>query len=194
MNFRSNWRYEITLIAGKSKDQGIKYNSYEIDYNASFNLSPNWDASFYGGYAKTYNFNKDYLAFYTWFGSYAEWNVFNFLQIGTSYNMWVEGNPAGSVEDIIYNARPFFSLTPFNNLNLRVYVDNLFDRSADQMRQIISGLLFSFNFSPKSWIYFAYNELDNRSDRYDAAGNLLPQIMHVAARAGVFKVKYLYYF
>ena len=194
MNFRDNWRYEITLLAGKSKDQGIKYDSYEIDYNGSFNMSSNWNANFSGGYAKTYNFSRDYLAFYSWFDAYAEWNVLDYLQIGTSYNMWIEGNPSGGVEDIVYNARPFFSLTPVNNLNLRVYVDNVFDKSSDHLEQIIGGFLFSYNFSPKSWIYFAYNEVDNRSDQYDTLGNLLPQRMHVAARAGVLKIKYLYYF
>jgi hypothetical protein len=194
MNFRSNWRYEITLIAGKSKDEGIKYNSYEIDYNGSFNMSTKWSADFYGSYAKTYNYNRDHIAFYFSFGSDFQWNTNNIIQIGTSYNMYVEGNPSGAVEDITYDARPFFSLTPVNNLNIRVYVDNVFDRSSKQMQQIISGLLFSYNFRPKSWIYFAYNEVDNRDDQFDSFGNLLPNKMHVAARAGVFKVKYLYYF
>ncbi len=194
MQFRSNWGGEITLIMGKSKDQGIKYDSHEIDVSSWFNIDPKWNANVYGGYSKTYNFNQDYLAFYSWLGASLSWNAMDVLQVGTSYNMWVEGNPAGKVEDIIYNARPYFSLTPVNNLNLRVYVDNLYDQSTQHMEQIIGGLLFSYNFSPKSWIYFAYNELDNRSDQYDAAGNLLPQRMHVAARAGVFKIKYLYYF
>ena len=108
--------------------------------------------------------------------------------------MWVEGNPSGGVENITYDARPYFSVTPVNNLNLRLYVDNLYNSSSQHLEQLISGFLFSYNFSPKSWIYFAYNELDDRSDQYDAAGNLLPTKMHVAARAGVFKVKYLYYF
>jgi Domain of unknown function (DUF5916) len=194
MNFRSNWRFEITLIGGKSKDEGIKYNSYEIDYNGSFNMSPKWSADFYGTYAKTYNYNRDYIAFYTSFGSDFQWNTNNILQLGTSYNMYVEGNPAGNVEDITYDARPYFSLTPVNNVNVRVYVDNLFDRSSNQMQQIISGLLFSYNFSPKSWIYFAYNEIDNRDEQLDPFGNVLPIKMHVAARAGVIKIKYLYYF
>ncbi len=194
MNFRSNWGYEITLIMGKSKDEGIKYNSYEVDYNAWFNTNSNWNANFYGGYSKTYNFNRNYLAFYTWFGSYFQWNAFDILQLGTSYNMYVEGKPGGGIEDITYDARPFFSLTPVNNLNIRVYVDNVFDRSSNQMQQIVSGFLFSYNFRPKSWIYFAYNEVDNRDDQFDSFGNLLPNKMHVAARAGVVKLKYLYYF
>jgi len=194
MNFRDNWRYEITLIIGRSKDQGIKYNSYEIDYNGNFNISSKWNADFYGSYAKTYNFNRNYLAYYTSFGADFQWNTTNALQLGTSYNMWVEGNPSGGVEDITYDARPYFSLTPVNDLNVRVYVDNLYDSSSDHLEQLISGLLFSYNFRPKSWIYFAYNELDNRDQQYDNSGNPLPIRMHVAAREGVFKIKYLYYF
>lgn len=194
MQFRDNWGYEITLIKGTAKDQGIKYNSYEIDYNSWFSMSPKWNANFYGGYSKTYNFNRNYLAFYTWFGANAQWNTSDILQIGTSYNMWVEGNPSGGVEDITYDARPFVSLTPVNDLNLRVYVDNLLDSSTQHLEQLITGFLFSYNFSPKSWIYFAYNELDNRAQQFDSFGNPLPIVMHVAAREGVFKVKYLYYF
>ncbi len=194
MNFRDNWRYEITMIIGRSKDQGIEYNSYEVDYNGNFNISTKWYADFYGGFSKTYNFDRNYLAFYTWFGADFQWNAGDILQLGTSYNMWVEGNPAGSVEDITYDARPYFSLTPVNDLNVRVYVDNLYDSSSDHLEQLISGLLFSYNFRPKSWIYFAYNELDNRDQQYDGMGNPLPIRMHVAAREGVFKLKYLYYF
>jgi hypothetical protein len=194
MSFRDNWGYEITLLAGKSKDNGIKYDYSEIDYSTYYNIGSKWSGDLYGGYAKTYNFNRDYVAFYSWHGLDFMWNAANILQLGTSYNMWIEGNPEGEVEDITYDARPYFSVTPVNNLNVRVYVDNLYDSATDHLEQFISGFLFSYNFRPKSWIYFAYNELDNRSDQYDSAGNLLPQRMHVAIRAAVFKIKYLYYF
>ncbi len=194
MSFRNNWSYEFTFILGKSKDQGIKYNSYEIDYHANFNINPKWEGNIYGGYSKTYNFDRDYLAFYTWHGISFDWNASDILWLGTTYDMYIEGNPSGAIEDIVFNARPYVSLTPINDLNIRIYVDNLFDRSSQHMEQIIGGFLFSYNFLPKSWIYFAYNEVDNRSDQYDSLGNLLPQRMHVAARAGVFKIKYLYYF
>ena len=108
--------------------------------------------------------------------------------------MFIEGDPDGNIEDITYNARPFFSLTPINNLNFRVYVDNVFVRSTDRMERIIGGFLFSWNFLPKSWIYLAVNEFQDRSEEYDANNNLLPGRMHTTDRAGVFKIKYLYYF
>ncbi len=194
MNFRSNWGYELTWLAGKTKDQGIKYDSYEFDYSFWFNTSPKWDLNFWGGYSKTYNFNLNFVAPYSWFGANVDWNAADILTLGTSYNMWTEWDPSGGLVDITYDARPYFSITPVNNLNFRIYVDNLYDKSSRHLEQIIGGFLFSYNFLPKSWIYFAYNEVDNRSDRYDINGNLLPQKMHVSARAGVFKVKYLYYF
>ncbi len=194
MQFRSGWGYEINTDFGKSKDEGIVYNSYSINFSSWFDISQKWNANAWAGYEHTYNFNRDYLAFYSWFGFHAEWKALDILEVGTSYDMFIEGDPDGNIEDITYNARPFFSFTPINNLNFRVYVDNVFVRSTDRMERIIAGFLFSWNFLPKSWIYFAVNEFRDRSDEYDVNNNLLPNRMHTTDRAGVFKIKYLYYF
>ena len=194
MNFRNNWGFEINLDGGKSKDEGIKYSSYNASISSWFNTSPNWSANFNGGYSKTYNFSREYLAFYSWGGASINWKPFNILSFGSSLNIFVEGNPNNAVEDITYNARPYFSLTPINNLNIKMYADNVFNQSSDKLEQVIIGLLFSYNFSPKSWIYFALNEIRDRSDEFDKSDNLLPRKMHVQNRAGVFKIKYLYYF
>ena len=194
MQFRDGWGYEINTDFGKSKDEGIIYDSYSINLSSWFNVSQKWSANIWGGYSRTYNFDRDYLAFYSWFGGYVEWKALDVLEIGTSYDMFIEGNPESKIEDITYNARPFFSLTPINNLNFRVYVDNVFVRSSDRMERIIAGFLFSWNFLPKSWIYFAINEFQDRSEEYDVNNNLLPSRMHTTDRAGVFKIKYLYYF
>lgn len=194
MQFRDGWGYEINTDFGKSKDEGIVYNSYSINFSSWFDLSQKWNANVWSGYQKTYNFGRDYLASYSWFGFSAEWKALDILEIGTSYDMFIEGDPDGNIEEITYNSRPFFSLTPINNLNFRVYVDNVFVRSTDRMERIIGGFLFSWNFLPKSWIYLAVNEFRDRSDEYDSNNNLLPNRMHTTDRAGVFKIKYLYYF
>lgn len=72
--------------------------------------------------------------------------------------------------------------------------EEYFVRSTDRMERIIGGFLFSWNFLPKSWIYLAVNEFRDRSDEYDSNNNPLPNRMHTTDRAGVFKIKYLYYF
>ncbi len=194
IQFRSDWGLETTITAGENKDAGKKYTAYEFSLSTWFNISPRWNGNIYGGYTRTYNFVRDYLAFYVWLGSECEWKALNTLEIGTSYSMYIEGKPDGGVEDITYNARPFISFTPVNNLNLRVYMDNLFLRSSDQMEQMIVGVLFSYNFLPKSWIYLAFNEVQERRNVVEAGLSDTPaRRMRTAARVGVAKVKYLYY-
>jgi hypothetical protein len=194
MQLRDNWGYEINATFAKSKDDGVEYNYYDATFSSWYNISPKWSGNLYGGYEHTYNFSREYLAFYSWLGAYIDWHAFNFLQLGTSYDMFIEGNPEGNVEAITYNARPFILLKPVNDLNLRIYVDNVFSTESDKLESMIVGVLFSWNFLPKSWVYFAFNDFRDRSERYDSIGNLLPDKLHVTDRASVLKVKYLYYF
>ena len=194
MQFRDNWGYEINFSLAKSKDDGVEYTYYDGTFSSWYNISPKWNANLYGGYARTYNFSREYLAFYSWLGTYFSWKTFDFLELGTSYDMFIEGNPEGNVEQLTYNTRPFFSLTPINDLNFRMYVDNVFSSESMQLERLIVGFLFSWNFLPKSWVYFAINEYRDRSNEYNINGNLLPNRLHVTNRAAVLKVKYLYYF
>jgi len=193
MQFRNQWGFEINYNGGDSKNLDVRYTSHDLNISSWFHVSPKWNGFMFGGYSKTYNFSREYLAYYSWFGGQVSWRVLNTIQIGTSANMFIEGNPAGGVEDVTYNSRPFISATPINNLNIRIYFDNLFYKSTDKLEQSIFGFLFSYNFSPKSWIYFAVNEIRDRSERYDSMDNLLPNRLHVVDRVGVFKIKYLYY-
>ncbi len=186
MQFRSNWGYEINVGFNKSKDLDIKYDSYSLNLSTWFNIDPKWNANFYGGYEKTYNFSRDYLAFYSWFGSYFSWKAADILQLGTSFDMYVEGNPDNNIEDITYNARPWVSITPVNDLNFYLYVDNIYVRSTKQMERIFVGALFSYQFLPKSWIYLAINEVHDRFNQ--------SRKMEMSDRVSVFKIKYLYYF
>lgn len=194
MQFRSNWGFEINFNQGKSKDNGVKYNSTSVNFSTWFHTSPKWNGNIWGGYEKTYNFYRGYLSFYSWLGSEFSWRPFNILGIGSSINMFIEGDPNNNIQDITYNTRPYFSFTPINDLNIRCYFDNVFVRSTDRFQQLIAGFLLSYNFLPKSWIYLALNEIQDRGDEFDSGLNLLPNRMHTTNRAGVLKVKYLYYF
>jgi len=194
MQFRNNWGYEVSTSIGRAKDQEREYDSYEIDYSSWFSMSPRWNASLYGGVARTYNFSRDYLGFYSWTNCDLEWRAVDMLKLGTSIGAFVEGDPDNRLEDVTFNSRPYFSLTPVNNLNIRAYLDNVFVRSAGNVQQLIGGLLFSYNFRPKSWIYFAVNEIHDRSDEFDGVGTLMPNRLHLTDRAAVLKLKYLFYF
>ncbi len=194
MQFRNNWGYEINLQYGKSKDSDVTFNSYQTNFSTWIGVSPIWNANAWGGYARTYNFSRNYLASYSWLGAYFGWRVIPTFSLGSEFRLFIEGNPDGNIEDITLNTRPFLSLTPVNDVNMRLYVDNVFVRSSDKLERIILGFLFSYNFSPKSWIYFAINDVMDRSPEYDSNGIMQQQKLHVVNRAAVLKVKYLYYF
>jgi hypothetical protein len=194
LQYRSNWGGELSLIAGRSKDFGILYDYSEFDMSTWFNISPRWNGNFYGMVAKTYNFRRGYAAWYAEWHASGEWKAMDELSVGTSLNSYIEWNPRNDVEDVTYNTRPYLSLTPVNDLNMRLYVDNVFVRSTDHIEQVVVGFLFSYNFLPKSWIYVAVNEISDRSNEFDPTNKLLPNRIHVVDRVGVLKVKYLYYF
>ncbi|MCF7886772.1 MAG: carbohydrate binding family 9 domain-containing protein [Candidatus Marinimicrobia bacterium] len=183
MHFRSGWGYEINFQAGSSKDLDKKYNSYSCYLSSWFNVSPRWDGNLWASYEKTYNFKRNYLAFYNSIGIDFNWNISRTMEIGSSFNTYIEGNPDGNIEEITYNSRPFISSTPINNMNIRIYLDNLFLKSSGEFERLIGGFLFSYNFSPKSWLYIALNEVQQRPG----------QRLKVQDRAGAIKLKYLYH-
>ncbi|HOZ21226.1 MAG TPA: DUF5916 domain-containing protein [bacterium] len=193
MQFRKNWGFEINLNAGRSSDMGVLYNSREASLSSWFNTSPAWEGNLYGGYSRTFNFARGYLASYGWAGGEINWRAARILSLGSSADIFFEGNPAGAVEEITFNARPYLSWTPVNNLNMRLYVDNLYLRTTGHLERVIGGFLFSYNFRPKSWLYFALNEVQERSAKYDG-NSFLPNRLHTVNRVNVVKLKYLFYF
>jgi hypothetical protein len=194
MQFRDNWGFEINYSAGKSKDSDQKYNSYNINLSSWFNPSPKWSANLWGGFSKTYNFSRNYLASYMWVGTWLQLNLSKNFSIGASNNAWIERKPNGSVEDITFNTRPYVTFVPINFMNLKLYIDNVFTKSSQHLQSMVVGFLFSYNFLPKSWIYLAYNEVQLREEMFNEIGNSLSYKMHVTDRASVIKIKYLYYF
>jgi len=181
--YRSNWGYEVDIMWGRNKDGGVLYDGSEIDWSGWWDISATWHANLYGGFSRTFNFDRMYLAPYRWVGLSFAWRPLHILEVGTTANLWSEGTPSGGTVENTINARPYFSATPVNGLNLKVYVDNLYTTSTSRIQEVQLGLLLSYNFLPKSWIYAALNE------RRDRPGDSL----RLADRAAVIKVKYLYY-
>lgn len=189
--FRDGWGFELNSESGKSRDDNVSFDSYSINLSSWFNTGPKWNANFWGGVEKSYNFNRNYLAFYSWAGFYFNWRAASTINMTINFDSYFEGNPEGKVEETTINARPGISISPINNLNLRIYVDNTYISSSERIENILIGILFSYNYSPKSWIYAAYNEI---REREESEYNSSIKKLLLKDRAGVFKVSYLYYF
>jgi len=193
LQFRDNWGGEINFELGKALDNGIKFDVMSLNFSTWFHVSPTWNGNLWGGHAKTYNFDREYVASYTWAGNYFEWSAGKNLTIGANTNVYIENKPSGDIEEITYVSRPFINVVPINYLNLRLYVDNVYLHSSQRLDRVIVGFLFSYNFLPKSWIYLAYNDFQERGPEYDDFGNQLRTRLHTTERASVVKIKYLYY-
>jgi hypothetical protein len=193
MELRDNWGYEIDVITGLALDEEVKYDYFEASLGSWFNISPSWEGHLQLGYVHGYNYAREYLADFGSVSGEIEWRALPVLKVGTSFGVFAEGNPNGELEEITYNARPFFSVTPFNNLSVRMYLDVTTLRSTGTVDNILGGLLFSYNFLPKSWIYLALNEVRDRPEAPVSGPGSTPSGLRVVDRAGVFKVKYLYY-
>jgi hypothetical protein len=193
MNFRSNCGGEISVDMGRSQDLSVEYTSWEVNLSSWFQITPRWSADFSANAGRSYNFQRNYLARYGYGQGDLEWKPASFLTVGTSLGAFIEGNPEGSIEEITYNARPYVSLTPMNDLNIRLYVDNTYLRSSQQLEQVLYGLLISYNFLPKSWVYLAVNDVEERREVLGMAGEIVARRLETASRAAVTKIKYLYY-
>jgi hypothetical protein len=193
LNFRSDWGMELSLEPGRRRDLSQDYSAWAVNFSTWFHTSPRLGGDAQVNVGKSYNFRRGFLAHYGYAQGEVEWKPAAVLTIGTSLGAFVEGNPEGSIEEVTWNARPFFSLNPFNDLNIRFYVDNTYLASSQRLEQVLSGLLVSYNFLPKSWVYLAVNEAQERRDVAGAMGAVAARRLETASRAGVLKVKYLYY-
>ncbi len=190
ISFRANHGGEINLSYGRAKDKGRVYTGYEANFSTWFNIHPRWDGSLWGGYSRGWNFARDWLAFYGWAGISFYYRPTTNLSLGVEINSHFEGNPDNRIEDVIINSRPSITVTPVNDVSVRVYVDNTYRQSSDRVEQLITGLLFSWNFLPKSWVYFAINDL--RDLQQPEGLSRIPE-MRIRDQAAVLKLKYLYY-
>ncbi|MDZ7263119.1 MAG: carbohydrate binding family 9 domain-containing protein, partial [candidate division KSB1 bacterium] len=55
MQFRNNWGFEITIDCADSKDEAIRYTTYDLNFSSWFNTNPKLHARLFGGYSRTFN-------------------------------------------------------------------------------------------------------------------------------------------
>lgn len=194
MEFRKNWGFEINIIGGRARDNGVLYSSAEYVFSTYINTSPKWKLEIQEDFSKTYNFSREYVANLNMCQAEFEWRALDELTVGANLGSFIEFTPQNTIEEITWNWRPFVSMTPVNNLNVRIYIDQVYSRSNSRVERLIGGLLFSYNFRPKSWFYFAVNELQDRSDEFNRNHMMMPNRLHTIDRVSVFKLKYLFYF
>ncbi len=188
-NFRNDWGFNFELTFGSR---------YEADTNyflRSANLSVwgngrKYNTNFGGFYGYCYNYNREYLAYQLSSWLYFRYTLTPKLSVSLSSNMWFEWDTLNTLISITPSLTPRIGFRISADMNLEIFNEFVMETpsmnlSRTELLLNRFGLLFSWRFAPKSWLYIAINDHREQNDN----GNLHPK-----SQIGAIKVKYLLYF
>jgi hypothetical protein len=188
-HFRNNWGFDFNIGVGRYYEADTNYLYRNINLSVWGRLFGN-HLNFGCDYSYMYNYQRGFLAYqgYNWL-SYT-YSIIPQLSISLASNLWIECDTHNTIiaiwpmlrprMDIRFNAD--MSLTIFNEIVTQTPGTNFGELDLLSNR---FGLLFSWNFKPKSWLYIALND----HQMHGEDGRLQPLY-----RIGAIKAKYLIYF
>jgi hypothetical protein len=187
--FRNLWGASVRLMAGKGYDADTNY-FYRSSY---LNFWTGRHSTYNGGcgfeYAYQYNYYRMWLAnqlsTWVWFAV----SPVSPLNVLVNAKCILEWNPDGPIEQITPHATPRIEYKINRDMAVSVYSQFVFqvdgnDISTTKIYANRIGVLYSWNFRPKSWLYVAFNDY-----RVDTGSGL-----EATERIGAIKLKYLFYF
>lgn len=185
--FRNNWGGNIEVDFGPYCEADTNYFS-RGGHISVWGSGAKYSVWFGGGLFYDYNYSRGFLAYSgsTWQGFYI--TPVPHFSLGLNSNIWIECDTTNSVIAIWPMATPRIYLTITPKMELSVFDEFVFSTPGSDLgkAQIITnrvGLLFSYNFKPKSWLYIALN--DHRV-RDSETGTLI-----LSNRVTAIKAKYL---
>lgn len=188
-NYRNRWGNYISLNYGKSYEADTNYISRSFNFNTWGNvLGQHIDFGCWYGY--TFNYARWYPAYQgsNWFSM--SYSILPFWSTGLHLNHWIEWDTTNTMVSMMSRARPNFFFRFTADMSLSIFSEFVTltpgsDFNDTELYSIRPGLLYTWNFRPKSWIYVALNDYHAQ----DSVGDLQHQYM-----IGAVKVKYLLYF
>jgi hypothetical protein len=187
-NFRNNWGGNFELSAGPSYEAGLHY----LQRGENFSIWGNgekYNIILTCSYHYYYNYNRAYPAYQSANYLSFSYNPIARLTISLASYLWLEWDTLNSIVGITPMVTPRIDFTLSKEMSIGIYSEFVMSTQGENIKEtnLLSnrvGFLFSYNFSPKSWIYIALNDY-----RVDRGTGLAP-----AERIGAIKVKYLLYF
>jgi hypothetical protein len=188
-NFRNSWGFYLEVTAGSNYEVDTNYFYRAVNLNV-WGSGEKYNINFSSYYGYEYNYWREILAYQ---GS----NRFSILytpiprlSIILDGNIWIELDTEGSILAITPGITPRVRLNLTKDMELSIFNEFVLEAPEANFRETdLSsnrfGLLFSWNFRPKSWLYIALNDYRVQ----DENGNL-----KVENQIGAIKAKYLIYF
>ena len=186
--FRNQWGFSCEVNAGPAHEADTNYFHRNVSLSAWATIASQF-FNFGTNYGYSYNYRREFLAHQagSWFR--AGFSPIQYVSLSLRSNLWIELDTLNTVLALTTTATPRvdcrinadMSIALFNEFVVETPGTN-FEKSQSLSNRI--GFLFSWNFSPKSWFYFALNDFRIRDD----------DSMSLENRIGALKVKYLIYF
>lgn len=185
-NFRNNWGCNLELNIGSCYEASIHYVLRAINVSAWGN-GAKYGLNIGGNYSYGYNYYRNFLAYQGVNWVSFEYNVLPRLTVSLSSNIWMEWDTTNTICAMtpVITPRIDFTITPtmtisiFNECVMTVPDANFSEAEVSTNRL---GILFSWNFRPKSWFYIALNDCRGQ----DEFGK-----MQLRNQIGAIKAKYL---
>ncbi|HAD82607.1 MAG: hypothetical protein A2509_01000 [Candidatus Edwardsbacteria bacterium RIFOXYD12_FULL_50_11] len=202
-NWRNNWGANLELNYGRNyeliynpfvgREECINYISRDMSFNFWGFLMGN---NINGGcdYNYSYNYARNYLAYQ---GS--NWLTFSYsiispLSTTLTSMLWVEWDPGKEIVAMtpIFRPRMDYRITAKMTLSVFNEMVGTTPESNFEKTRLYSdrfGLLYSWNFSPKSWLYVALNDYNSLDYGSNPDGEMTQRYI-----IGAIKARYLLYF
>jgi hypothetical protein len=188
-NFRNHWGFSLEMYYGPAYEGNVEYRYREVSLS-TWGQKGCHHINFGGNYEYSYNYRREHLGYQGsgWIsGSYV---LISQVSASLGSNTWAEWDSLNTLVEITSRIMPKIDYRV--NADMTVSVFNEFvmsvpetDFGAADLLSNRLGLLFSWNFLPKSWLYIALNDFRER----DEQGHLVLQ-----NSIGAIKAKYLIYF
>lgn len=201
-NWRNNWGANLEINFGRNHE--MVYDSTGRIMCASYFMR---DANFNfwgllmgnnvnGGCDYNYSFNyaRNYLAYQGSNWLTVSYSIVSPLSTTLTSMLWIEWNPDKKIEAMTPIFRPRMDYRITAKMTLSVFnemVGTTPESNFDKTRLYSDrfGLLYSWNFSPKSWLYLALNDYNSLDDISNPGGEMTQRYA-----IGAIKARYLLYF
>lgn len=187
--YRNRWGNYLSFSYGKQYEADTNYIFRSANLNTWGNLlGQHLDFGCWYGY--TYNYMRGFPAYQgsNWFS--LSYSIIPNLSTGVRTNLWIEWDTTNTIVSMMPSIRPNFFARFTADMSLSIFSEFVMttsgsDLNATELYSVRPGLLFTWNFRPKSWLYIALNDYHAQ----DNTGALQHQYL-----IGAVKAKYLLYF
>jgi predicted enzyme related to lactoylglutathione lyase len=160
--YRNRWGNYISFSYGKQYEVDTNYIFRSANLNTWGNLlGQHLDFGCWYGY--TYNYLRGFPAYRgsNWFS--LSYSIMPNLSTGVRTNLWIEWDTTNTIISMMPSIRPNFFARFTADMSLSIFSEFVMttpgsDLNATELYSVRPGLLFTWNFRPKSWLYIALND------------------------------------